>query len=897
MNQYLEIKKGYPEAILFFRVGDFYEMFLDDAVTASKTLQITLTSRDKNSTNPIPLCGVPYHAASGYIAKLIRSGFSVAICDQVEDPAAAKGLVKREVVRVITPGTVIEPELLSEKENNYVASLMWDSKSPLSRKTRIGLAYLDLSTGDFRMLPSCAGWGEIEGELLKIGPKEILIPSSKKRKVVMEKEGAGKETLSGLLQKSWTIRQISPEFFNTAEADEILKKHFQVHSVQSLGGDPLSLCAAGALLSHIKETQKTALGNIVSLRPIVSEDLMRIHPLAIRHLDLVPLSRDKTSGTLAHLLDQTMTAMGGRLLKDWILHPLLRPEKINQRLDAIDYFFEDLALRTALRKQLKKIADIERLIGRISLKAAHPRDLIALKESTRRLPEIQKELTHPGEFSAQKELPRHIAEMIISWDNLDEIFKLIDKTIVPEPPLSLKEGGIIKEGYSEELDALRLFQKEGRSMLTEVENRERRRTGIETLKVRYNRVFGYYIEVSKAQLSKVPMDYVRKQTLTHAERFITEALKEIEEKLSGATEKIKSMESEAFECVRLKLSRQVARIQEMGRKLALLDLLTNLSEVAHQNNYCRPEVDGSQTIRIIEGRHPVLEQGDLLNNPGDRQPFIPNDTLIAPPSQRMLILTGPNMAGKSTYMRQIALIILMAQMGSFVPAKEAAIGVADQIFTRVGAQDAIIEGMSTFMVEMTEMAQILLYATDKSLILLDEIGRGTSTYDGISIAWAIAEYVHSDQLGARTLFATHYHELTGLADQHEGIRNYHILVREWNDEILFLRKMVPGGADKSYGIQVGRLAGLPPKIVRRAKEVLKELEEKSWDTPIHVHPSKNPNEKKGEQPDLFSAVAESEKKPITHPVVEALRKIDPLNMTPIKAIQILADLSRKAKNE
>lgn len=430
-------------------------------------------------------------------------------------------------------------------------------------------------------------------------------------------------------------------------------------------------------------------------------------------------------------------------------------------------------------------------------------------------------------------------------------------------------------------------------MLTEIELKERRRTGIDSLKVRYNRVFGYYFEVSKTHLKKVPEDYIRKQTLTHAERFMTAELNRLAERLTSAKEAVASLEKEAFEEIRYDLSQEAAAIQRMARKVAILDLLSTLAEVAHRNNYCRPTVNDDLTIRIIEGRHPVLEMGAQIGKGG----FIPNDALIDPPAERLLILTGPNMAGKSTYMRQIALIVLMAQMGGYVPAREAAIGVVDQIFTRVGAQDALTEGMSTFMVEMTEMAQILLYATDKSLILLDEIGRGTSTYDGISIAWAIAEYVHSDQLGARTLFATHYHELTGLADQHEGIRNYHILVREWNDEILFLRKMVPGGADKSYGIQVGRLAGLPPKIVRRAKEVLKELEEKSWDTPIHVHPSKNPNEKKGEQPDLFSAVAESEKKPITHPVVEALRKIDPLNMTPIKAIQILADLSRKAKNE
>ncbi|TAK02602.1 MAG: DNA mismatch repair protein MutS, partial [Candidatus Manganitrophaceae bacterium] len=751
MKQYLDTKRQHPDAILFFRVGDFYEMFHQDAVTASKVLQIALTSRDKNKENAVPLCGVPYHAASGYIAKLIKAGYAVAVCEQVEDPALAKGIVKREVVRVITPGTLIEPELLSPKENNYVAAVTWDFASPIDRAKGIGLAYLDLSTGDFR-IASAEGWSEIEAELTRVDPREMILPATLE----------GKEDRTAPFLRRRPIRYVPPALFIAEQAEALLKSHFQVHAVAALGGERLSLIAAGALLGHVQETQKTALGNVLTLRPHSFGEQMRLHPLAQRHLELVPAAREGAAGTLLHLLDRTVTAMGGRLLREWILRPLLSPEKIAERQEAIGAFYDDLLLRTRLRNLLEKISDLERLIGRISLKAAHPRDLVALKESVALLPEIQKVLS--GNTAPL------LADLLRSWDNLDEVYRLIENAIVPEPPPTIKDGGVIREGYLPQLDELRRFQKEGRTMLTEVELQERRRTGIESLKVRYNQVFGYYIEVSETHLKKIPSDYIRKQTLTRAERFTTDELRAIEQKLTGAEEAILALEASAFEEVRQDLALLAARVQSTAKKVALLDLTAALAEVAHQNNYRRPEVNEGMTIRIIEGRHPVLEQL------GARETFVPNDTLFDPPAQRLLILTGPNMAGKSTYMRQVALIVLMAQMGSFVPAREATIGVVDQIFTRVGAQDALSEGMSTFMVEMTEMAQILRHATPRSLILLDEIGRGTSTFDGMSIAWAIAEYAHSERLGARTLFATHYHELTQLAGGNEGIRNYHVSV-------------------------------------------------------------------------------------------------------------------------
>ncbi|MFQ5596936.1 MAG: DNA mismatch repair protein MutS [Nitrospiria bacterium] len=885
MKQYLNVKAQHADAILFFRVGDFYEMFYDDAVTASSILQITLTSRDKNKTDPVPLCGIPYHAAATYIAKLVRTGKSVAICEQVEDPSTAKGIVKREVVRVITPGTVIEPELLSAKDNNYLAALLWERRSGLEGAKHVGLACLDLSTGDFRMLASDLPWTEVEGELMKIAPKELLLSS------VYRDEG----TDFASLLPTCPIRFVSRDFFQAEAAQDCLKAHFHFSSLAFLGDGRLSLAAAGALLAHLQQTQKMALGNIVSLQPIRPEGFLRIDSLALRHLDLIPLSGDQKGRSLFHLLDETMTAMGGRLLKEWIVRPLLASEDIRKRQAGVAFFYDHLSVRTGLRNRLKGVVDIQRLIGRISLGAAQPRDLIGLKTAVARLPELEKEMLGVAAGPAGRPHPDLISELLGAWDNLEPVYRLIDDAIVPDPPFSVKEGGVIRSGYLDTLDALRDFQRKGRSMLTEIETKERCRTGIESLKVRYNRVFGYYIEVSGSHLEKVPVDYIRKQTLTRAERFTTPELNALEARLSGNQEAIKTLEESVFEAVRTKLSSYAGCVLTMSKKIAELDLLAGLAETAHRNNYCRPEVNEDAGIHIVEGRHPVLEQEGY----GTKGAFIPNDARLSSPEARLLILTGPNMAGKSTYMRQIALIVLMAQMGSFVPAREASIGVVDQVFTRVGAQDALTEGMSTFMVEMCEMAKILRMASSRSLILLDEIGRGTSTFDGISIAWAIAEYVH-DTVKARTLFATHYHELTGLAAIHEGIENYHVLVREWGEEIVFLRKMVPGGSDKSYGIQVGRLAGLPPEIVDRSKAVLKALEEKAMGSPLSTQLANAAVSNPTGQGDLFSPVLPGAGAPIRerwpeHPVIESLREIDPNRLTPIEALQILAELSERAK--
>ncbi len=889
MKQFLAIKEEHPETILFFRVGDFYEMFYDDAIKASKILQITLTSRDKKNLNPIPLCGIPYHAASGYIARMIRAGESVAICEQVEEASPGKGIVRREVVRVITPGTVIEPELLTEKEHNYLAALIWKSNAGLKDAKQIGLACIDLSTGDFRMLATDGHWAVVEAELLKISPKEIMLSSRYKKN----------EGPLGPLNDQWPIRFVPSSFFVQEEAELVLKTHFKVHSTAAFGGGDFSLMAAGALLTHLQETQKKALGNITRVRPIPSRGLMRIHPLALKHLDLIPLYRDQKGGTLFHLLDHTVTAMGGRLLKESILRPLLDAKEIHHRQEGVSFFYDHLALRKGLRDRLKLIADIERLIGRISLRASQPRDMIALKESIALLPEIQRTLSHVEDATDATLHPEIISTLLGSWDNIESVYQLIDQAIVPEPPFSLKDGGVIKPGYLAELDELRHFQKEGRAMLTEMEKKERQDTGIDSLKVRYNQVHGYYIEVSKTHSPKVPEHFIRKQTLANAERYMTLELKTLEEKLTGAKDAIMALEARAFEEIRDDLSLETARVQTMAKKIALIDFLSTLAEVAHNNNYCRPEVNENMSIQITEGRHPVLEAGMVS---GGKAGFIPNDAMISPPSKQLLILTGPNMAGKSTYMRQIALIVLMAQMGSYVPAREATIGVCDQIFTRVGAQDALNEGMSTFMVEMTEMSQILSHATEKSLILLDEIGRGTSTFDGISIAWAIAEYVHTT-LKARTLFATHYHELTGLSMIYPGIRNYHVLVREWNDEIIFLRKMVEGGSDKSYGIQVGRLAGLPAEIINRAKDVLKKLDDKTIGTPLHAHFSADSIENFSDQGSLFSASTPEDQDPLPelqvleHPVIDALRNIDPMNLTPMQALKKLIDLSEQLKKD
>jgi len=815
MKQYREIKRQHLDAILLFRMGDFYEMFDQDALTASKVLEITLTARNKSKGIETPLCGFPYHAVDGYIAKLIRRGFKVAICEQVEDPKLAKGIVKREVIRVVTPGTVLDSNLLDAKDNNYLASLY-------SSKDGFGLAFLDISTGDFFMaeVKGADNLAELDTLLSRFTPREVVLPKG-------HQVDAGLSSL--LKQYTQAINTYDDWTFDMATAFRTLLDHFKIASLDGFGcsGMKDGVSAAGAALRYIEETQKTGLSNIRQVKPFLAQAYLVLDATCQRNLELIKNSFDgSTKGTLLSVLDNTITSMGGRKLREWLLNPLMDAREIEHRLDAISEFKDGHQLRAGLRTELNSVYDLERLISRVSLAAANARDLLALKQSFTVLPRV-KDLLSKCES-------RLVFDMLASWDDLQDVFQLIDKAIHDDPPYTLREGRLIKKGHNQELDELRSISSEGKGFIAGIERRERERTGINSLKVSYNRVFGYYIEVTKTNLANVPQDYIRKQTLANAERFITPELKEYEDKVLGAEEKILDLEFRLFQQVRESLSAETVRIQDMARKLAVLDCLASLAEIAAKNNYTRPVILDSDTLRITEGRHPVIEQLSLDER------YIPNDTLLDCEENQLLIITGPNMAGKSTYMRQVALITLMAQMGGFVPAQEAQIGLVDRIFTRVGASDFLSRGQSTFMVEMNETANILNNATDRSLIILDEIGRGTSTFDGISIAWAVAEYIHT-KLRARTLFATHYHELTELALTMDRVKNYTVAIKEWNDQIIFLRRVVEGGADKSYGIQVARLAGLPQVVINRAKEVLANLEKAEFDEsgePVAAHKSK-----------------------------------------------------------
>jgi DNA mismatch repair protein MutS len=798
MKQYREIKRQHLDAILLFRMGDFYEMFDQDAVTASKVLEITLTARNKSKGIETPLCGFPYHAVDGYIAKLIRRGFKVAVCEQVEDPKLAKGIVKREVIRVVTPGTVLDSNLLDAKDNNYLGCLYPAGDG-------YGLSFLDISTGDFIVadVSGADSLAELDTVLARFTPREIVLP-----KGYQPEPG-----LSGLLrQYTQAINTCDDWTFDRETAYRTLLDHFKTVSLEGFGvnGMKRGIPAAGAALRYLEEAQKTGLANVRRLRPFLAGESMVLDASCQRNLELVKNIYDGSSrGTLLSVLDFTVTSMGGRKLREWLLNPLMDAGEIERRLDAVAEFKDGHQLRADLRTALGGVYDLERLISRASLGAANARDLLALKQSFSALPDIKGLLAGSG--------ARLIYDLIEGWDELRDVHDLIDKAVHDDPPFTLREGRLIKKGHDAGLDELRSVSSEGKGWIAGIERRERERTGIGSLKVSYNRVFGYYIEVTNANLANVPPDFVRKQTLANAERFITQELKEYEDKVLGAEEKILEMEYRLFQQVRETVAAQTVRVQDMARRLAILDSLASLGEAAAKNNYARPMIRDGDLLRIVEGRHPVLEQ--LATD----ERFIPNDTLLDCEENQLIILTGPNMAGKSTYMRQVAVITLMAQMGGFVPAREAQIGLVDRIFTRVGASDFITRGQSTFMVEMNETANILNNATDRSLIILDEIGRGTSTFDGISIAWAVAEYIHS-KLRSRTLFATHYHELTELALTMDRVKNYTVAIKEWNDQIVFLRRVVEGGADKSYGIQVARLAGLPQAVILRAKEVLANLE-------------------------------------------------------------------------
>jgi len=797
MKQYREIKRGHLDAILLFRMGDFYEMFDQDAVTASKVLEITLTARNKSKGIETPLCGFPYHAAEGYIAKLIRRGFKVAVCEQVEDPKLAKGIVKREVVRVVTPGTVLDSNLLDAKDNNYLASLYPSGEG-------FGLSFLDISTGDFFMaeVAGVHNLAELDTVLARFVPREIVLPKS-------HQPDAGVAEL--LRRYTQAINSADDWTFDRETSLRTLLDHFKVASLEGFGvhGMKAGISAAGAAIRYIEETQKTVLSNIRRIRPFLARSSMVLDASCQRNLELVRNIYDgSTRGSLLSVLDFTVTSMGGRKLREWLLNPLLDAGEIEHRLGAVAEFKTSHQLRAELRTALGAVYDLERLISRVTLGAANARDLLALKHSFTALPGIGALLSRCN--------ARLIFDMTTGWDDLQDVFQFIEKAIHDDPPYTLREGRLIKKGFNAELDDLRSISSEGKGSIAGIEQRERERTGINSLKVSYNKVFGYYLEVTKANLSSVPQDFIRKQTLANAERFITPELKEYEDKVLGAEEKILDREFRLFQQVREEVAGSTVRIQDMARTLAVLDSLASLAEAAARNNYSRPVILDGDTLAITEGRHPVIEKLS-------EERFIPNDTLLDCDENQLVVLTGPNMAGKSTYMRQVAMIALMAQMGGFVPAREAQVGLVDRIFTRVGASDFITRGQSTFMVEMNETANILNNATDRSLIILDEIGRGTSTFDGISIAWAVAEYIHNS-LRARTLFATHYHELTELALTLDRVKNYTVAIKEWNDQIIFLRKVVEGGADKSYGIQVARLAGLPQAVIQRAREVLANLE-------------------------------------------------------------------------
>jgi len=799
MKQYHQMKKKYEDAILFFRMGDFYEMFFDDARIASKELDIVLTTRGKSQGRPVPLAGIPYHAIDTYLGRLVKKGYKVAICEQVEDPKLAKGVVKRDVIRVVTPGTVINESMLSDGQNNFLAAVVKGSESSF------GLAIVDISTGEFRATQldtKTASISKLISEINLFSPSECLLPSS----IYDDTKAAFKNT-------KMQVNPYGDENFDFDNCYETLKKHFNVLSLEGFGleGKTGAVRAAGGIINYLKETQKNPLTYINRIGLYSTESYMVLDGTTCRNLEVVTNIRDGSARhTLFDVLNGTTTSMGRRLLRQWILKPLIDVTGIEERQDAVEEFTKNGFLRDDSRTILKRVQDIERLISRIVYGSANARDLIALKESLKTIPLIKEKLGN-----CESPLIKRLLDRL---DPVEEIVDLIEKAITGDPPLTLREGRLIKSGYDGELDSIREAVRGGKKWIAELEKSQRARTGIKNLKVGFNNVFGYYIEVSKANLSLVPEDYVRKQTLSNAERFITPDLKEKEAMILGSQEQINQKEYGIFIGVRDRVTNGTEKIQSNARTIAALDVLVALSEVAVQNGYVRPKITDTDSgeITIRDGRHPVVER--MIHD------FVANDTYLDNEKEQVLIITGPNMAGKSTYMRQVALIVLMAQVGSFVPAKEASVGIVDRIFTRVGAYDDLTMGQSTFMIEMNETANILNNATSKSLIILDEIGRGTSTFDGLSIAWAVAEYVHSRKIGAKTLFATHYHHLTELSQILPKVKNYHVAVKEKEDEIIFIRRIVEGATDKSYGIQVARLAGLPKTVIDRAKEVLARIE-------------------------------------------------------------------------
>ncbi|TYP48684.1 DNA mismatch repair protein MutS [Thermosediminibacter litoriperuensis] len=795
IKQYREIKEKYKDYIVFFRLGDFYEMFFDDAHIAARELEIALTSRDPE--NRVPMAGVPYHAADQYIYKLISKGYKVVICEQVEDPKQARGIVKRDVVKIITPGTITEINALEEKKNNYLVCIYRD-------KGDFGIAAADLMTGEFLTTEiHCAHpYQELLDELSKLEPRECLVNAG------FLEDASLKEAVNANFDILLTFKE--NDFFGIESARELLSSQFSLGELNDIFRRPFATIASGACLNYLRETQRLALNHINSIRYYERNEYMALDLSCRRNLELTQsLTEGKRQGSLLWVLDKTVTSMGGRTLRKWVEQPLIDIIKIKERQDAVEDLYHNYFLRQELRDQLKNLYDLERLTGKLVCGNLNARDLLAIKNTVKYFPKI-KELLAKGRSKL-------LITLCNELDPLDDVYELLETAINDDPPISVKEGGIIKDGFDPEVDRLRKASTEGKSWIAELERKERERTGIKSLKVGYNKVFGYYIEITKANLSLVPKDYIRKQTLANGERFVTEELKEYESLILGAEEKLLDLEYQLFCRIREDLITKIPRLKKSSQVVSALDALVSLAEVASSNNYVKPELTLKDEINIVEGRHPVVEL--TLKD----EMFIPNDTRINCSDSMISIITGPNMAGKSTYMRQVALIVLMAQMGSFVPAKSAQIGIVDRIFTRIGASDNLASGQSTFMVEMVEVANILKHATSKSLLILDEIGRGTSTYDGLSIAWAVIEYIHR-HIKAKTLFATHYHEITQLKKL-EGVKNFKVLVKERGEDIIFLRKIVAGEADKSYGIEVAKLAGLPKSVIQRAQEILKDLEE------------------------------------------------------------------------
>ena len=875
MQQYLDTKAQYKDCILFYRLGDFYEMFFEDAITASRELEITLTGKNCGQEDRAPMCGIPYHAVEGYLNRLVKKGYKVAICEQVEDPKETKGIVKREVIRVVTPGTNLNVSALEENKNNYLMCIVYLDDT-------YGVSIVDISTGDYYMT-EVNSLRTLLDEIYKFSPSEIICNDA------FYVSGVDIEDIKNRF--SIAISSLEAWYFDDSSCKRVLKEHFKTMTLEEMGlaHYESGIIAAGSLLQYLYETQKNALLHLTSIIPYSTGKYMIIDTSTRRNLELVETLREKQKrGSLLWVLDKTKTAMGARTLRNYIEQPLISKKEIIRRQDAIQELKDNVITREEIREYLHPIYDLERLIGRISYKTANPRDFISFKSSISMIPPIKYLLS-----SFQSELIKEIEK---DMDSLEDLKTLIENAIVDEPPIGVKEGGIIKEGYKEEVDKLRHAKTEGKTWLAELEAKERERTGIKGLKIKFNHVFGYYIEISNSYKGEVPEDYIRRQTLANAERYSTQKLKELEEMILGAEDKLFSLEYELFNEIRDTIANEVIRIQNTAKAIAKIDVFSCFAYLADHNNYVKPKINEKGILDIKNGRHPVIEQ--MIPN----EMFVSNDTYLDNHNNRISIITGPNMAGKSTYMRQVALITLMAQIGSFVPALSANIGICDRIFTRVGASDDLASGQSTFMVEMTEVANILKNATPNSLLILDEIGRGTSTFDGLSIAWAVVEYISNPKyLGAKTLFATHYHELTELEGALTGVNNYCIAVKEQGDDIVFLRKIVKGGADKSYGIQVAKLAGVPDIVINRAKELVEELSDAdiTMKTKNIVNGTKVAlnNKKKVQklhdvdiaQMSLLDTVKDDD-------ILKELKELDLGNLTPIEALNTLYQLQNKLKN-